>query len=131
MRVNRIGVVIATAIFGLTATSCAHPSALDAPKSVTVDMQGKIPTCNDPLVSGFYDITVAAFANGPGNVNLPSYQEKSYAHFRANAASMGGDPDRLVDHLKDIPRQLIQIVTDDPKVLDSCRNLSLALTGPS
>jgi hypothetical protein len=40
------------------------------------------------------------------------------------------DPEKMVDHLKDIPRQLVQIVTVDPKVLVSCRNFDVALVSP-
>ncbi len=43
---------------------------------------------------------------------------------------MGMSPDGMVDHLKDIPRQLVSIVKDDPKVLASYDNFTVALMGP-
>jgi hypothetical protein len=35
-----------------------------------------------------------------------------------------------VEHLKDIPRQMVGIVKDDPKVLDSYEAFTVALMGP-
>jgi len=119
----------AIAAAALLLSSCAHNSP--PPTPVTVSLQGgALPTCADRLVSGFYDITVAEFAHGADNVNLASYEERSFAHFRATASAMRMSPEALVDHAKGIPKQMIQIVKDDPKVLDSCQNFSLALTGP-
>ena len=36
----------------------------------------------------------------------------------------------MVDHLKDIPGQMVGIAKDDPKVLDSYDNFVVALMGP-
>jgi len=33
-----------------------------------------LPTCVDPFIRGFYDIALAAFANGPANIDLPSFE---------------------------------------------------------
>ena len=43
---------------------------------------------------------------------------------------MGASPEGMVDHLKDIPQQMVGIVKDDPKVLDSYDNFIVALMGP-
>jgi hypothetical protein len=50
--------------------------------------------------------------------------------FRALAASLGGQPEALVDHLQDIPRELVGIAKADPSVLDSFETLLVALRGP-
>ena len=70
--------------------------------------------------------------NGKGALPLDAdrYREKSYAIFRVFAKSMGADPDLMVDHLKDIPGQMVGIVKDDPEVLDSYDNFVVALMGP-
>ena len=36
----------------------------------------------------------------------------------------------MQDHLKDIPRQMIGIVKDDPHALDNYDNFAIALLGP-
>lgn len=78
----------------------------------------------------FYDLTKATLADGAAGIDFTAYRDKSYAIFRAFGTSMGMSPDGMVDHLKDIPRQLVDIVKEDPKVLDSYRNFTLALMGP-
>ena len=42
----------------------------------------------------------------------------------------GGDAKAFVVHIKDIPGQLIEIILEDPEVLASCANFSVALVGP-
>jgi hypothetical protein len=39
-------------------------------------------------------------------------------------------PEGMVDHLKLIPRQVVQIVKEDPHVLDSYDNFVAATFGP-
>ena len=43
---------------------------------------------------------------------------------------MGDGPEHMQDHLKLIPRQIVGIVKDAPKVLDSYDNFVMALMGP-
>jgi hypothetical protein len=78
----------------------------------------------------FYDTALAAFANGPAQVDVDAFERKSYAIFRAFGASRGMDPAKMQDHLKLIPRQVVQIARDDPKVLDSYKNFVDAIFGP-
>ncbi len=85
---------------------------------------------DNPNLHAFYDLTVATLGKGTDGVDFEAYRDRSYAIFRALGVSMGASPDAMVDHLKDIPRQLVGIVKDDPKVLDSYRNFTLALMGP-
>lgn len=102
-----------------------------ASEGKTMDLQGGADEWKrSPHLHEFYDLTKATFANGAEKVDLPSYQEKSYVIFRAFGAANGGSPEGMVDHLKDIPRQLVGIVKDDPKVLDSYDSFWLALQGP-
>jgi hypothetical protein len=119
---------VALAITLVSLSGCAHKVSHAHP--TTVSLQSPMPTCADGLVRGFYDITLSAFANGAAHVDLPSYEAESFAYFRANAAQMRADPEQLVAHLKDIPRQLVQIVKEDSSVLDQCESFMLALHGP-
>ena len=43
---------------------------------------------------------------------------------------MGWKAGQMEDHLKDIPRQVVGIVKDDPKVLVSYDKFMLAMMGP-
>jgi hypothetical protein len=80
--------------------------------------------------SGYFALTKETLRAGAPPLDFDGYREKSYAIFREFGKSMGGDPDMMVDHLKDIPRQMVGIVKDDPKVLDSYDNFVVALMGP-
>jgi hypothetical protein len=83
-----------------------------------------------PYIHAFYDLTVATYRNGPAAVDVGAYEKKSYAIFRDFGVAMGVGPEHMQDHLKLIPRQIVGIVNDDPKVLDSYDNFVMALMGP-
>jgi hypothetical protein len=85
---------------------------------------------NDPPMHAFYEATRTAFANGPAKVDVDAYETKSFAIFREFGASMGMGAQAMQDHLKLIPRQVVQIVKADPKVLDSYPNFVAATFGP-
>jgi hypothetical protein len=78
----------------------------------------------------FYDTTVAAFANGPTKVDVTAFEQKSFAIFREFGVAKGVGAQAMQDHLKLIPRQVVGIVKDDPKVLDSYANFVAAVFGP-
>ena len=96
-----------------------------------VDMQGD-PRAFIDNANGhaFYDLTVATLKPGAAPVDVAAYEAKSYAIFRAMGASRGVMPDAMQDHLKAIPRQVVDIATEDPKVLDSYEAFTVALMGP-
>ena len=99
--------------------------------SVTLNAQpGTEEFRRDPHMRAFYDLAVQEFANGPDNVDLARFEQKSFAIFRSFGESIGGSAEAMQDHLKDIPRQLIGIVKDDPHTLASYDNFAVALLGP-
>ncbi|MDP3737146.1 MAG: hypothetical protein Q8R02_07145 [Hyphomonadaceae bacterium] len=104
------------------------------PSDVTVDIQGGYDEWRkSPFIQQFYELTKASFANGADKVDFPAYQEKSYVIFRAFGAASGGGKaaeEGMLDHLKDIPRQMVGIVKDDPGVLESADKFWIALSGP-
>jgi hypothetical protein len=114
-----------------TATQ-AHATVSSA--DVTVDIQGGYDEWRrSPYIQQFYELTKASFANGPDKLDVPAYQEKSYVIFRAFGAASGGGKaaeEGMLDHLKDIPRQMVGIVKDDPSVLESYDKFWIALSGP-
>ena len=85
---------------------------------------------NSDHMRGFYALSKEALGKGAPPLDAESYREKSYVIFRAFGTSLRADPDLMVDHLKDIPGQMVTIVRDDPKVLDSYDSFVVALMGP-
>ena len=130
----RLVVVLAT--MPLAGACHAQHGALhhrDAPAAAggPVDLQGG-PRAFIDNANGhaFYDLTVATLKSGAPPVDVAAYEAKSYVIFRAMGASMGMKPEAMQAHLKAIPRQMIGIVKDDPKVLDSFDTFADALVGP-
>lgn len=113
----------------------AAAQAQPAPHSgdVTVDIQGGYDEWRrSPFIQQYYELTKASFANGADKVDFAAYQEKSYAIFRAFGGAQGGKEGEaaMLDHLKDIPRQMVGIVKEDPSVLESQDKFWIALSGP-
>ena len=124
------GVLVALA---LGSSALARPPATEATApGKTVSLQGNDAQSwiNDPHMHAFYDTTVAAFAQGPAKVDVDAFEKKSFAIFREFGVSRGVGADAMQDHLKLIPRQVVGIVKEDPKVLDSYENFIVALMGP-
>ena len=132
-RVNAIALVL-TAALGAAPAWAQHPGAdphAPAPSGgTTVDIQGGDEWRKDPHMREFYDVVVKAFAKGPAKVDAPALEAASYAIFRDFAVSKGMNPDAMQDHLKLIPRQMIQIAREDPSVLKDYDSFVDALFGP-
>ena len=121
---------LATAGLALTpiaAIADPPPHAATTTKSVQGDQSAWI---NNSHMHDFYRAAVAAFANGASNVDVPAFEAKSHAIFDAFAVSMGADPKAMQEHLALIPKQVVQIAKEDPKVLDNYDNFIVALMGP-
>jgi hypothetical protein len=121
---------LAALAFGAPALA-QHP-ATPAPSGTTAKLQGNDEQAwiNDPHMHAFYDTTVQAFAGGPAKVDVDGFERKSFAIFRDFAPRMHMTPEGMVDHLKLIPRQVVQIVKEDPHVLDNYKNFVDATFGP-
>ncbi|MBU1378692.1 MAG: hypothetical protein KKE02_02830 [Alphaproteobacteria bacterium] len=132
MRLHHLAAAAAVLALATAAQSQPHgapPSA--APQSGTVDLQGDSRAfMNNPHVHAFYDLSVATLRPGAPKLDVKAYEEKSFAIFRAMGAAMGGSPEAMQDHLKLIPRQVVQIAREDPNVLDSFEAFTEALVGP-
>jgi hypothetical protein len=116
---------------GLQGVSQAQPNGNAASGEVTINIQGdQAAWIANPNVRAFYDLTKDRLAASAPKLDFGDYRDKSYAIFRALGASMGASPEAMVDHLKDIPGQMVTIVKDDPKVLDSYDSFVVALMGP-
>lgn len=127
----RLAIGICLGVLTAAAPALAqHASA--PPTGTTAHMQGNDEQAwiNDPHMHAFYQATRTAFAAGPAKVDVDGYEQTSFAIFRDFAPVMHMKPEQMVDHLKLIPRQVVQIVKDDPTVLDSYDNFVAATFGP-
>ncbi len=133
MSSQKISILAVLAALSLATAARAHPSATAAAApTASANMQGNDAKAwaADPHIHAFYDTTVAAFSHGADKVDFPAYEQKSFAIFRDFGASQGMPPAAMQDHLKLIPRQVLGIVKEDPKVLDTYDNFILAVMGP-
>jgi hypothetical protein len=129
----KANLILAVALLSLAAApALAQHAPPTPPQTETKSLQGGDNSAwtDNPNMHAFYDLTVAALGKGAPKLDFATYQEKSYTIFRQFGISMGWKPEQMVDHLKDIPHQLVGIVKDDPKVLDNYKNFTLALMGP-
>ena len=133
---NRLASMLAaTALaLGLSRPAAAQPAAPAPQGSRTANLQGDVSQqkamAADVHIHDFYALTRSAFEQGPAKVDVAAYEQKAFAIFRDFGEKTGVGADKMQDHLKLIPRQVVQIVKDDPKVLDSYDNFILALMGP-
>jgi hypothetical protein len=123
-----IGLIIAVTL----STAPAAVSAQDqgATKSLQSGGDQEAQFLSDPSVHDFYDLSVAKLGKGAPPLDMADYQAKAMVLFGKLAAHMGATPEQIQEHLKLIPAQMVQIVKDDPKVLDSFENFITALVGP-
>ena len=133
----------AVAIIVLPGTGCSHESRHhdgrnqtterstpgDAPAPTTVDIQGSGEWKRSPHMRAYYDATVATFANGT-DIDVDAYEAKSFALFRDFARANGMNEEGMIDHLKLIPRQVVDIVKENPAVLKDYDSFWAALAGP-
>ena len=85
---------------------------------------------NDPHVHDFYKMCVEAFANGADHLDRAAYEKRFRDIFTDFAIAHHIPPDKMLDHVKRIPGEMIMIVRRDPKALDSYDNFVVALFGP-
>jgi hypothetical protein len=128
---RRLAAAVALAALAFAAPAFAQHPAPAAPSGTTASLQGgEQAWINDPHMKAWFETTRAAFAAGPAKVDVDAYEQKSFAIFRDFAPAMHMSPEGMVDHLKLIPRQVVQIVKEDPHVLDSYKNFVDATFGP-
>ena len=140
----RSGIFLSTvAITALLAAGCSHvsrhshgseqtaqPSGRSSdPQPTTVDIQGAAEWKRSPYMRAYYDATVATFSNGV-DIDVDAYEARSFAIFREFARANGMNEQGMIDHLKLIPRQVVDIVKENPAVLKDYDSFWAALAGP-
>ncbi|HKQ16178.1 MAG TPA: hypothetical protein VJT80_22245 [Steroidobacteraceae bacterium] len=98
-------------------------------QATTVDIQGAGEWKRAPQMHAFYDETVKTFANGSA-VDVDAYEARSFTIFREFARAQGASEEAMIDHLKLIPRQVVDIVKENPAVLKDYDSFWAALAGP-
>ena len=101
----------------------------DDPEPTTIDIQGADEWKRSQHMHAYYDLTVATFANGT-DIDVDAYEARSFALFREFARAKGMNEQGMLDHLKLIPRQIVDIVREDPAVLRNYDAFWAALAGP-
>lgn len=127
---RRLTIIAAVVTLGVAPAALAQHQ--QAQGSSTASLQGgsNNPWRNSPYMHKFYDLAVATCAKGCTSADLPDFQTKSMAIFADFGTAMHVGPKGMQDHLKGIPAQVIQIATEDPKVLSSYDKFWLAMVGP-
>jgi hypothetical protein len=119
--------LVAPFAFAIAAAQYAEHSA---PGTITLDAQGHSPEWEQsPHWRDFYTLSVEML-RGNSAPDVAAYEQKSYEIFRRFAQSYGANPAGMIDHLKNIPREIVGIVKEDPAVLDSYESFLVALRGP-
>ncbi|WP_296594865.1 hypothetical protein [Phenylobacterium sp.] len=127
--------LFAAALLALAAASTAAQAQHGSPQPAgqSANLQGEDPRkfVDNPHMHRFYELSVATLRPGAPPLDLKAYEASAYEIFRAFGESRikGGGP-AMVEHLKLIPGQVVQIAKDDPKVLDSFDAFADALVGP-
>jgi len=109
-----------------------HPAPAPATSGgASVNLQGDQQSwIDDPHIHAFYAAAVAATAQGAAKADIAAFEKTSFAIFRDFGASRGMKPEAMQDHLKLIPRQVIQIAKEDPHALDTYESFVEAMFGP-
>ena len=86
--------------------------------------------CNDPFFSGIFESMQSTYEVGIENVTVEMLEQDTFGFIRAWPAFTEEEKTGWVEHIKDIPRQFVEIIQEDNAVLDNCDNFSVAMVGP-
>src|SRR5690349_23952299 len=111
--------ILKTVLAGAMSLAFVAPAAAQhaapAPQAPTsggrsADLQGDTTTfIQNRNIRAFYALSVDTLGKGTDGVDVAAYEQKSFALFRALGTDMGMKPEAMQDHLKLIPRQVVDI----------------------
>jgi len=108
----------------------SHAKAEPGDDTVTIKLnEPGFARCGQGFFDSVYELTKNVFSVGVENVVLSDYENRMFDLIR-NSEEFKDDPEPFIDHIKAIPGQTIEIVKEDPQVLDSCENFEVAMVGP-
>ena len=123
-------VLLVLAGLALATAFALHAQHSHAPQTITLDAQGHSPEWEQSRHwRDFYTLSVEML-RGNASPDVAAFERKSYEIFREFARELGASPEGMIDHLKNIPREIVAIAKDDPKILDSYDDFLVALRGP-
>lgn len=93
-------------------------------------MQTDTALCDQPYFVEVYELNVAMFSQGVESVRPEQLAEAMFDHARNSGYFTPEQAEAWIDHIKDIPGQFVDILREDPSVLDSCYNFQVASVGP-
>ncbi len=111
-----------------SAATNAAPTADENSNTVSI-RQNDFALCGTAFYDNLYALTVTVFSIGADKVIVTDYERQVFGLIRSSDEFKGFE-EEFVEHAKDIPRQLVEIIKEDSHVLDSCNNFSVALVGP-
>lgn len=113
------------------ALALAGPALAQHAASANLQGNDQAAWAADSHMHAFYDLSKATLGHGAVSAaDVDAYEQKAYAIFRDFGASRGMPPAAMQDHLKLIPRQVVQIAKADPHVFDSYETFWEAMVGP-
>lgn len=126
---NRVLLVIFTVFLIGPVIAAQHGGGEEELATSVSIRQNDFALCGQPFYDNLYALTVEVFADGASKVMADDYAEQVFALVRSSA-EFTANADAFIDHIKDIPGQLVEIIREDSEVLASCANFSVALVGP-
>lgn len=126
---NRVLLVFFSAFFIGPVIAAQHGGGAEEFATSVSIRQNDLALCGQPFYDNLYALTVEVFADGASKVMADDYAEQVFTLVRSSA-EFEGNAAAFIDHIKDIPGQLLEIIREDPEVLASCANFSVALVGP-
>ena len=108
-----------------------QPSDTVEKGAVTVSMaQNDFDLCDEDFYVGFYEVTRGVYAANAGDVSVAELENATFNYIRNYPSMSDAEAEAWVEHIDLIPGQLVDIIAEDPGVIESCANFSVALVGP-
>lgn len=112
-------------------TESSSSENLSSHSNATALMQTDTPLCDQPYFRELYSITNDYFSE-PSSVNqADEFAEIVFNHARSSGYFSPNEADAWIEHIIDIPGQLVEIHDEDPAVFDSCYSFQVAAVGPN
>ncbi len=118
-------------IHGVPAKSRNEQTAIpETEVTVSMAQNDDFYLCNDPFFAGIFENMKLTYAVGIENVTVEMLEQETFSFIRAWPQFSEEEKTAWIEHVKDIPRQFVDIIQEDHTVLDNCDNFSVAMVGP-
>lgn len=93
-------------------------------------MNSETALCDQPYFAELYDLNVAYFASKADNIDAVEFADVIFDHARQSGHFSPQEAEAWIEHIELIPGQLVEIIEEDPTVLENCYNWQVAAVGP-